>query len=145
MRLGIEFLDRRCYGNAYYYYFKLPILSCLVFAGKESQLTSVSEKVLETCKSKLLENEEHISQLERDIALAQEAVLKGAETEGFGRAPRTPMSGGNDDSLLGRSFLWYFASPNHTNVHAGPPATPTYHNVIPSNSCLSLLNLSLSD
>eukprot|EP00057_Strongylocentrotus_purpuratus_P005992 XP_011660466.1 PREDICTED: transcription initiation factor TFIID subunit 1 [Strongylocentrotus purpuratus] len=75
--------------------------NCIQYNGKESQLTSVSEKVLETCKSKLLENEEHISQLERDIALAQEAVLKGAEAEGFGRAPRTPMSGGNDDSLLG--------------------------------------------
>ena len=68
-------------------------------------MTSVSEKVLETCKSKLLENEEHISQLERDIALAQEAVLKGADTESLGMAPHTPMSAGNDDSMLGR-FLY---------------------------------------
>nr|XP_054754406.1 transcription initiation factor TFIID subunit 1-like [Lytechinus pictus] len=75
--------------------------NCIQYNGKESQLTSVSEKVLETCKSKLLENEEHISQLERDIALAQEAVLKGAETESLGAAPHTPMSGVNDDSMQG--------------------------------------------
>ncbi|XP_071504650.1 transcription initiation factor TFIID subunit 1-like [Diadema antillarum] len=73
--------------------------NCIQYNGKESQLTAVAEKVLETCKNELLANEDHISQLERDIAMAQEA-LEGAEIEGL--APNTPMSGAtNDDSNMG--------------------------------------------
>ena len=76
--------------------------------GKESQLTSVSEKVLETCKNELLSTEEPISQLERDIATAQEAALEGAEMESLNNAPHTPMSGTiNDDSNQGMKGLTF--------------------------------------
>ena len=58
--------------------------------------------MLETCKNELLSNEEHISQLERDIAAAQEAALDGAEMDSLNTAPHTPMSGTvNDDSNQG--------------------------------------------
>ena len=72
--------------------------------GKDSSLTGVSHRVLEICKSELASNEEHLAQLEKDIALARENALEAAETESLTAAPNTPSSQmANEDSMTGGS------------------------------------------
>lgn len=76
------------------------------YTGNDSSLTKVAAQILETCNNELAANEEHLAQLEKDIAVAQEAALDAAEAESFSAAPNTPMSGyANDDSMTGKFLL----------------------------------------
>ncbi|XP_033631522.1 transcription initiation factor TFIID subunit 1-like isoform X1 [Asterias rubens] len=81
---------------------ELMMKNCAAYNGEESTLTGISHKVLEICKMELASNEEHLAQLEKDIALARETALDAADAESLSAAPNTPSSQiANEDSMTG--------------------------------------------
>ena len=53
----------------------------------------------------LASNEEHLAQLEKDIALARETALDAADAESLSAAPNTPSSQiANEDSMTGKDL-----------------------------------------
>ncbi|XP_060584432.1 transcription initiation factor TFIID subunit 1-like isoform X2 [Ruditapes philippinarum] len=51
------------------------------YNGKDHAFTTTAKKMLDVCMSAIQENEETITQLEKDIRAAQEAALEAAESE----------------------------------------------------------------
>ncbi|XP_038063067.1 transcription initiation factor TFIID subunit 1-like [Patiria miniata] len=81
---------------------ELMVKNCAAYNGEESSLTRIAHRVLEVCKVELSSNEEHLAQLEKDIALARESALEAADTESLSLAPNTPSSQmANEDSMTG--------------------------------------------
>ncbi|XP_053398607.1 transcription initiation factor TFIID subunit 1-like isoform X2 [Mercenaria mercenaria] len=51
------------------------------YNGKDHAFTTTAKKMLDVCRSAIQENDETITQLEKDIRAAQEAALEAAESE----------------------------------------------------------------
>ncbi|XP_070554018.1 transcription initiation factor TFIID subunit 1-like [Ptychodera flava] len=71
------------------------------YNGVDSQYTSTAEQIVEVCKKELAANEEHLQQLEKDIAATREAALDAAEADSLSIAPSTPQGGLDGDDLTG--------------------------------------------
>lgn len=62
--------------------------NCILYNGKDSQYTQKAEQLVKVCKATLQEYDEHLTQLENRISLAQERALEdeawlGADEENY--------------------------------------------------------------